>query len=216
MEIVAHKMPVTFAEREQGPDELRVPATLDEYWELVEEVDYTIEYLNGDIISLMGQATDIHETLIMTLGGLFYNHYYDLIDYRVMGSNVKIFSEVSTGSLNADLSVIKGPSDFKVLPSGRLSKAIILNPEIVVEVLSASTRKYDRNEKLDCYKTIPSLRHIVFVDQQRPSVEVYSRLTEPNQWLNVDYHSLTDIVTVGELRLPMQDIYRKTPFTTPS
>ena len=147
---------------------------------------------------------------------LLEKHFDSDLNYRVLGSNVKIFSEASTGSLNADLSVIKGPSEYKVLPSGRLSKAIILNPEIVVEVLSASTRKYDRNEKLDCYKTIPSLRHIVFVDQQRPGVEVYSRLTEPNQWLNVDYRSLADTVRVGELMLPMSEIYRKTPFATPA
>ena len=67
MEAVAQKMPVTFAGREEGPDELRVPATLDEYWELVEEVDYKIEYLNGEIISFMGQATDTHETLVARL-----------------------------------------------------------------------------------------------------------------------------------------------------
>lgn len=68
MEAVAPKIPITFDERLLGPDELRVSATLDEYWELV-EVDYTIEYLNGEIISFTGQASDVHETLIMTLGG---------------------------------------------------------------------------------------------------------------------------------------------------
>lgn len=213
METIAQKLPVTLDERELGPDEWRVSATLNEYWELVEEVDYTIEYLNGEIISFMGQASDIHETLIMALGWLFNNHYYNLAEYRVMGSNVKIFSERSTGSLNADLSVVKGPSDFEVLPSGRLSKSIIKNPEIVVEVLSDSTRNYDMTEKLACYKTIPALQYILFVDQRKPYASVYSRLEAPNQWLNVDYLLLTDTVSIGDLALPMQEIYRKTPFS---
>ncbi len=216
MEVVAYKLPITLEEREEGPDEIRLPATLEEFWELVEEVEYNIEYLNGEIISFMGHASDIHEALIMTLGGLFYNYYYDLPDYRVLGSNVKIFSELSVGGLNADLSVVRGPSDFKELPSGRLSKCIIRNPEIVVEVLSASTRKYDLGEKLACYKTIPALQHVVFVDQRKPLVSVYSRLTEPNQWLNIDYPLLTDTVKIGELTLPMTEIYRKTLFTTPA
>lgn len=72
MEAVAHKIPVTFDERLLGPDELRVSATLDEYWELVEEVDYTIEYLNGEIISFIGQASDVHETLIMNIGRVIF------------------------------------------------------------------------------------------------------------------------------------------------
>lgn len=140
------------------------------------------------------------------------NYYHDLAEYRVMGSNVKLFSELSTGSLNADLSVVKGPSDFEVLPSGRLSKLIIKNPEIVVEVLSASTRNYDVTEKLACYKTIPTLQYVLFVDQRK----VYSRLSTPGQWLNIDYRLLTDTVVVGELTLPMQEIYRKTAFSAPA
>ncbi|MBC8154140.1 MAG: Uma2 family endonuclease [Bacteroidetes bacterium] len=213
METVAQKLPVTFDEREPGPDELRVPATLDEYWELVEEVDYAIEYLNGEIISFMGQASDVHETLFARLIYLLEKHFDADLTYRVMGSNVKTFSEASAGSLNADLSVVKGPSDFKVLPSGRLSKAIIRNPEIVVEVLSPGTRNYDVSEKLICYKMIPTLQHVLFVDQKRPYASVYSRLPEPDQWLNVDYCLLTDTVKVGDLTLPMQEIYRKTPFS---
>lgn len=132
-----------------------------------------------------------------------------------MGSNVKLFSELSVGSLNADLSVVKGQSDFKVLPSGRLSKSIIKNPEIVVEVLSASTRNYDVTEKLACYKTIPTLQHVLFVDQRKIFASVYSRLPTPEQWLNIDYRLFTDTVVVGDLTLPMQEIYLKTPFSTP-
>ncbi|MBX2799856.1 MAG: Uma2 family endonuclease [Myxococcales bacterium] len=49
------------------------------------------------------------------------------------------------------------------------------NPVVIVEVLSDSTRTYDRTEKLERYKTIPSLRHVVLVEQDAPDVEVWSR-----------------------------------------
>lgn len=193
-----------------GEDELlRLPATWEEYAGLVEDAPYIIQFLNGEII--VSQATDNHETLVATLIWLFNNVYMEQPDYRVMGSNVKIWIPNTDSDLNADLSIVRGPSEYGTTPKGNPS-AQIKNPEIIVEVLSKSTRKFDQGEKMNYYKLIPSLQHILFVDQLQPFVSVYSRTNVPDEWLNHDYRSVESTVRLGTLELPMSAIYRKTVF----
>ncbi|WP_461042203.1 Uma2 family endonuclease [Spirosoma harenae] len=210
MGAVAPKIPMTLQERDEAPEIIRIPATWEDYLELAEVVPYNIEYVDGEIIS-MSQATDLHEQLVIQLGVLFYTLLENQPDYRVLGSNVKICIKEEGAEFNADLSVIKGPSEYVTLPSGRVSTVRIKNPEIVVEVLSKSTKAYDQSDKLDQYRLIPSLKHILFVSQEEPFVRIYSRTEQPSQWLDTDYRSIDDTVQVGDLSLPLRSIYRKTP-----
>ena len=213
MEAVAPKIPMTLSERDEAPEIIRVEATWEEYLELAELVPYNIDFLNGEIIS-MSQATDLHEQLITQLATLFNNQLDDQPDYRVLGSNVKICVSEGGAEFNADLSVIKGLSDYVLLPSGRVSKVRIKNPEVVVEVLSKSPKAYDQSDKLDQYRLIPSLRHILFISQEAVFARVYSRLDQPDQWHDADYRAIDDVVRLGNLELPLRLVYRKTPLDT--
>lgn len=106
MEAVLPKIPLTLAERDDAPEIIRVPATLEEFWELSELTEYNIEYVNGEIIS-MGQATPLHESLAAWLIWLLNNHYQFSTDRQVLGSNVKIYAEACVAAFNADFSVAK-------------------------------------------------------------------------------------------------------------
>jgi Uma2 family endonuclease len=211
MEAVALKLPEFLEE-----DELvRLPASWEEYFDVLDEADrlaptLTIQFLDNEII--MSQATDDHELIVGWLITLFNNALVDQPAYRVLGSNVKIVIPERVGDFNADLSVVRGASDYGLTPAGRVTKMRIKNPEIVVEVLSKSTRKFDLEEKLTTYKLIPSLQHILFVDQTKPFASVYTRTGRPDEWLNQDYRSLNGLVQIGDVQLPMQDIYRKIVF----
>lgn len=211
MEAVLPKLPLTLAGRDAAPEIIRVPATLEEFWELSELTEYNIEYFNGEIIS-KGQATPLHESLITRLTTLLTNFYDAFDDYYVLGSNVKIYAEACVAAFNADFSVAKEPYDFVTLPSGNRSTVAIKNPELVGEVFSPSTKRFDESDKLECYKTIPTLKHVLFVDPQRPFVTVHSRTETPNEWLVRDCRSLDETVRVGDLPLPMREIYRKVTF----
>lgn len=206
MEAVALKFPETIDEDEL----IWMPATWDEYLDLAQTAPYTVQYLNGEII--MSQASDIHEELVARLIWLFTNVFIDQPEYRILGSNIKVVIPGEKGDFNADMSVIHGPSDFGLTPSGRPSSVRIKNPEIVVEVLSKSTRSFDMTEKLAYYKLIPSLKYVLFVDQLRPFASVYTRTETPDEWLNRDYRTLESVVQLGDVQLPMQDIYRKMTF----
>ncbi|QJD78212.1 Uma2 family endonuclease [Spirosoma rhododendri] len=210
MEAVALKLPETLKEDEL----LVVPATWEEYVGLLDETPYTIQFLNGELF--MGQASEMHETLVGVLIWLFNNIYIDSDLHRVLGSNIKIVIPDQLGDVNADVSVVKDPVEYGATPGGNISTARIKNPEIVVEVLSKSTRTFDSIEKLDYYKLIPSLNYILLVDQDRPQVSVYSRTNVPNEWLNHDYRSLDETVRLGDVTLPMAAIYRKSAFGKPA
>ena len=202
------KLPDTLAELEDGAM-LRIPAMWDEYFDLTEEVGYNIQFLDGDII-IMSQATDTHEALVARLIKLM-AIYFDELDeeYRVLGSNVKIVIPERLGDFNADLSVVRGQSEYGSTPTGRESKVRIQNPHIVVEVLSTGTLDFDRGEKLAAYQTIPGLNHILLIDQRAVNAWIYSRTDRPNQWLQTQYKSVTDTIPMGGFALNMQDIYRK-------
>ena len=206
METVALKFPETIDEDEL----IWMPATWNEYLELAETAPYTVQYLNGEII--MSQATVPHEALVIMLGWILTNHFLNNPDYLVLGSNIKIEIPENVGDFNADISVVKNPVEYGLTPSGRPSSVRIKNPEIVVEVLSKSTRSFDMTEKLAYYKLIPTLKYVLFVDQLKPFASAYTRTETPDQWLNHDYRTLEAVVRLGDLHLPMQGIYRKMTF----
>jgi Uma2 family endonuclease len=207
-------LPADLDDLEEG-EILRIPATWDEYFDLAETTDYTIQYFDNHII-LMSQATDIHEFLVARLIKLLANYFDELPGYRVAGSNVRIVIPDSVGDFQADLSVIHGPSDYGLTKGGRPSTVRLKNPEIVVEVLSKGTRKFDLNDKLDAYQTVPTLNHILFVDQQTVSVRSCSRTDRPDQWLLTHHRALTDTVTLGDFQLPLADLYRNLLVAEPS
>lgn len=210
MEAVALKLPETLKEDEL----LFIPATWEEYVALLDETSYTIQFLNGELF--MGQASLVHESLVVTLAVLLANYFFDKEGYDVLGSNIKIVIPDQAGDVNADVSVVKDPIEYGATPGGNVSTSRIKNPEIVVEVLSKSTRVFDSIEKLGYYKLIPSLKHILLVDQEQPFVSVYSRTSIPNEWLNHDYRSLDETVRLADIALPMTAIYRKSSFGKPT
>lgn len=206
MEAVLLKLPDALEEDEL----LRLPATWKEYLDLLETTSQTIQFLDGELI--MSQATRRHESLVAVLITLLSRGFFDKSEYDVLGSNVKIVIPDREGDVNADLSVVKEPVEYGTMPNGQLTDMRIKNPEIVVEVLSKSTRKFDLEEKLSYYKLIPSLQHILFVDQYRPFASVYARTPVPDEWLNHDYRTLDAVVRLGDITLPMEEIYRKLTF----
>lgn len=200
------QLPASIDELEEGVV-LRIPATYDEYLSLIEKTPYTIQFLENEI--LVGEINVTHEQLVARLGKLFAIYFDELDNYRVLGSNSKIAIGDQRGDFNADVSVIYGPSDYGLAPSGKPTKVRLTNPYIVAEVLSKGTRNFDMGGKLLAYQTIASLHHILMVDQQAVQVSVCSRTNQPDQWLLTHYHQLTDVVPLGDFSLPLADIYRK-------
>jgi Uma2 family endonuclease len=82
------------------------------------------------------------------------------------------------------------------------------NPIVLVEVLSDATRVYDRGEKLERYRTIPSLRHILLIEVDAPDVEVWTR-GDDGGWTRTVHVSRSDVVRLGAIgvELPVAEVY---------
>ncbi|HEX2916581.1 MAG TPA: Uma2 family endonuclease [Chloroflexia bacterium] len=89
----------------------------------------------------------------------------------------------------------------------------IANPSLLFEVLSPSTRNYDRSFKLEQYQKIPSLQAYVMIDSEQVRVECYTRLGS-GQWLQQTLLNLDDVLTLEALgiSLPLKMLYERVVF----
>lgn len=92
----------------------------------------------------------------------------------------------------------------------------LTNPILLIEVLSESTSSYDRGEKFICYRTIPTLRDYLLVDQSQCLVEHFARF-EDNRWLLTEYHEMEAIVQPScvPIQLALHDVYEQVEFPSP-
>ncbi len=130
--------------------------------------DVKHEYVNGEVYAMAGGTIE-HGALIFQVGGLIRAA---LANGPCIGfsSDVRVRISAFNRSYYPDLSVVCG----KVERASDDSQAIV-NPTVIVEVLSESTELYDRGEKSWHYRTLPSLREYVLVSQDKKRVEVFER-----------------------------------------
>ncbi len=203
---VATSFPVKLAERlKLGPGVVRWDADWEEYLDLLEACDYQIEYDHQQIIA-MSIASDPHETIVSNIIARLVLAFDDLGEMTVKGSNRHIFIEEFKKDYAPDAHVVKGTPVQYTLRKGLTANT---NPWLVVEVLSPSTYERDWNEKLPFYKKIPSIRHIVYIEQERVRVSVYSRVGESAVWENVDYDTLEQSFELDGASIHLKDVYKK-------
>jgi Uma2 family endonuclease len=90
---------------------------------------------------------------------------------------------------------------------------VLLNPVVIVEVLSPSTEAYDRGLKLQHYRTIAPLQDYIMVNQSELRVEQYTR-QENNLWILRNYQSLDEDLTISSIDVSLQlgRIYNRVEF----
>ena len=183
----------------------RTYLTPEEYLSFERKATTKHEYLNGQIMAMSG-ASFAHNFItldtatqlnIQLMGG----------KCQVAASDMRVKVTQTNSYFYPDVVVFCGEpisedNNFDTL----------LNPTVIIEVLSPSTETYDRGEKFENYKQIESLREYILVSQDKVLVEHYHR--QETEWLRREYKELDDMVplrTIGcELRL--QDIYSRTEF----
>ena len=158
----------------------------------------------------MSTATLTHENLvanlIIELGILF----YDFSETRVLGSNMPTFIAEGEGTCNPDVSVVKEEPIVKKYKATKKTQRVLVNPAIIVEVLSQGTKQYDLAEKLNKYQKIASLEQIIYVEQYWTEVATYIR--QANNWLYVEKTDISDSIPVENGQIQLSDIYQKIDF----
>jgi Uma2 family endonuclease len=178
--------------------------SVEEYLELERTSNVRHEYLDGEIREMPGGnethsrlkvnvVTSLQIALRETSACWLYNS-----DLKIKLPNSKIYTY-------PDASVVVGEPLFETTKDESL-----LNPTLIVEVLSKSTESYDRGDKFEMYQTIESFREYLLVSQRAYRVEHYVRQTD-DSWLLRTYRGLEASVTLPSIHcaLALADIYNR-------
>ena len=202
---VIRKYPIILKERlELGPEEQRFPGTLADFAALGEECEYQIEYEDGEIIA-MSIASDPHEQIVANVLGVFFVLFGEDEEMNRYGSNRHVFIPEFKSAYSPDASIVKGePHIFEYAPG----KTANLNPFLVVEIISLSSRERDFGKKLPRYKEMESLEYILLIEQDRPLVTVFQRIEGTRRWQSTDYDQLDQFFIVQGKEVSMTNLYK--------
>lgn len=186
-----------------------IPASLEEYWDVLEEMadePYTLEYINGEIKAKMSQASDNHETIVANILAVLRQIYADKQDIKAMGSAKTVYVPDCEMAFNPDALVMKGES---ILFPRKRKVAGIINPYILVEIHSDSTEEFDMKKKLPCYKKLESIHQIIYIEQNTPYITIYTKNQDNQHWFNDDFDNLNGTVRIDGVDILMKEIYHK-------
>ena len=157
------------------------------------------EYVNGEIRQMAGGSDD-HNAISMNIGGTLRAALIPK-GCRVYGSDMKIHTGDGVNTF-PDVAVVCGERQYYL---GK--EDVILNPLLVVEVLSPSTRGYDRGDKFDHYQTIASLQEYLLVEQDEPRMVLYTRRTDHWELREVTGREMNVYLSSVEATLALMDVY---------
>jgi len=182
---------------------VRFEASEAEYWALLQQAAYKAEYANGEIVATMGYENALHSELVsemmFQLKTIFRNK-----PYRFGTSNRPICIETCDNAIFIpDGSVLQLPLDpYEYQPGMDAERT----PLLLFEVLSPSTRIRDFGEKLPCYKQIPSLQHILYLETDNVKVFDFHR-REDGLWLEAIHTDKSDQIELPHGTIGLGELY---------
>jgi Uma2 family endonuclease len=173
--------------------------SLEDYFAAEERSEIRHEYVAGQVYAMPG-GTSFHAMISTNIAGALYSALKGT-PCRAFGADLKVKAEYR------DEKYVYYPDVSVFCDLGPLQQHYQERPVVVVEVLSPSTRRVDRREKLDVYRAIPSLRVYLLVEQTPASVMVYRRTDDG--FVVEQYNQLTDIIPLPEIgtQLALADVY---------
>ena len=172
------------------------------------------EYVKGEIIAMSG-ASRAHNLITNNISGELRNLLKGS-GCETYANEMRVSTPLTTSYFYPDVVVVCEEPQFEDDVFDTL-----LNPVLLVEVLSPSTEAYDRGEKFAHYRQVTSLREYVLVSQDQIRVEHFHRHekqgTTPvtgNDWIFRDFQELEQILSLTSIQceLPLQEIYERVTF----
>ncbi|TAF03819.1 MAG: Uma2 family endonuclease [Nostocales cyanobacterium] len=177
-----------------------------EYLEFEVNSDIRHEYIDGLIIPMTGGTPD-HNQVALNFSGTL-NFLLKRQPYRVFVTDQRLWIPNKRIHTYPDIMVVQTPLVFE---EGR--KDTITNPVMIAEVLSTSTKSYDKDEKFAAYRTIPSFQEYILIDQYTMHVEQYYK-ADNNKWIFSEYSDKHDFLNLASVacQILLEDIYDKVDF----
>lgn len=180
--------------------------TPEEYLEFELNSEERHEYINGEIVLMTG-GTPNHNQIAGNLYAAL-NFALKRQPYRVFVADQRLWIPRKRIYTYPDVMVVQGELQ---LQEGR--RDTITNPLIIAEVLSASTRGYDKDTKFAAYRTLPSFQEYLLIDQYTMHIEQYFK-TEQKRWTFSEYDNSDETVSLNSIsfQILIEDIYDKVEF----
>ncbi len=175
----------------------------EEYLAIERQAEYKSEYVDGVMYAMAG-GSERHNLIAGNLIAEF-NVQLRKTDCRVYPSDLKVRVPNFRRFFYPDVSIVCGETQF-----ADDERDVVLNPVVVVEVLSESTAAFDQGKKFQSYQLIESLREYLLVSQDEPVVEHFLRQDE-GHWLYTKAGGLDEALALPTVkcRLALRDVYGK-------
>ncbi len=177
--------------------------TPEEYLALERAAAYKSEYYDGEIFAMSG-ASRRHVLIVTNLVGELHGQMKKR-DCEVYSADMRLKVSATGAYTYPDVIVVCGKPQFS-----DEQKDTLLNPNVIVEVLSESTQGYDRGGKFEQYRTLESFKEYLLVAQDKPHVEHFVR-QDDNRWLLTETNKMEDSIELSSIgcTLPLAEIYDK-------
>ena len=201
--------------REARKDSLRPSMSVQRQAKRLSEIEYLAlerrassksEFFNGEVWAMAG-GSPMHSLIAANLISVFRTALLPRGCYTFT-SDLRVKVEMTGLHTYPDVSVVCGELRFA---DG--DQDTLVNPTLLVEVLSEGTEAYDRGEKFEHYRRISSLQAYLLVSQRKPSVELFVRSQE-GQWLFWDSADLDASLEIPplEIALPLREVFAGVTF----
>lgn len=181
--------------------------TLKEYAELEKSSEERLEFYDGNVWSMAGASPNHEKVVGNTITAL--NIALRKRGCSVFGSNLRVKVPVYEPYRYPDVTALCGEPVYEEF----YGLQMLVNPALIVEVLSDSTKSFDLNEKFTYYKSIESFTEYLLIEQDRPHVILYTKQSA-DAWLHREFGSLDDKIFLSSLdcEISLADIYENIEF----
>jgi Uma2 family endonuclease len=159
------------------------------------------EYFKGEVFAMSGASWQ-HNVIVKNMNTAILP-FLKGKSCNMFGSDLRIHIPENTLYTYPDFSIICGKPEVTDTEADNIVK-----PSAIIEILSKSTKDYDRGTKFNLYRAIKTLKEYILVDSTKISVEIFTK-QEDDRWILSEYKQLSDsfvISTIG-LALQLKDIY---------
>jgi Uma2 family endonuclease len=179
----------------------KILLTPEEYLAIERKAEYRSEYLNGETFAMTG-ASRKHNLIALNIAGELRQQLKGK-PCEAYVNDMRVHIPATGLYAYPDVTVVCGEPQFEDAFVDTL-----LNPTLLVEVLSESTESYDRGKKFSYYRTIQSLAEYLLVAQDEYRIEQYLK-QQDGRWLLTDIRSLDGIVELASVSctLALKEVY---------
>ena len=183
--------------------------SFEEYLVLEETADDKHEYQDGEIVQMTGGTTDHNKIALNFASNLKFA--LKRKQYDIFIGDVKLWIPTYRQGTYPDVMLIKGESLY--YGSG---KTTVINPSLIVEVLSKSTQNYDQGDKFFYYRSIPQFEEYILVSQDQYYVMQFNK-TQEGKWLLSEYMGVNSTLSLNsaEFQISFPELYENVIFDKP-